>query len=322
MVNDKLYQAARTALVQCMALKNGESCLVITDRKKIDIANAFYNQAKLITDNVKLIDIPELKVNGEEPPAEVAEEMLKYSVIMIPTSKSISHTTARRNAVENGARIASMPGITEDMAIRCLNADYSKIRERTRKLVDMMTSANSVRILTETGTDIRMDIAGLKCSGGNGGIFDKPGTWGNLPEGEACMTPLEGTTNGVFFVDKTMAGVGRVNIPIRITVKQGFAVSIEGGEEAEKLSLMLKSMNDRRVYNIAEIGIGTNDKAMITGNTLEDEKVMGTAHIALGNNMSFDGGTTDVPIHLDGVFDKPTIIVDDQKIIEKGRFLV
>ncbi|MEA3514891.1 MAG: aminopeptidase [Nanoarchaeota archaeon] len=320
--NSKLENAAKTALLQCMDLKKNESCLIITDKNKLDIGTAFYEQAKLITDSVKIIEIPELKVNGAEPELEVAEEMLKYAVIMIPTTKSMSHTNTRRKAVENGARIASMPGITEDMAIRCLNADYIKIRERSRKLADLMTAASSVHITSPKGTDINMDLKDLKCSGADAGIFDKPGKWGNLPEGEACMGPREGTTNGVFIVDLTMAGVGRVETPIKITVKEGFAVSIEGGKEADKLRELLKSMDDKRVYTIAEIGIGTNDKAIITGNTLEDEKVMGTAHIALGNNISYDGGTTDAPIHLDGVFDKPTIFIDGKMIIEDGIFLI
>ena len=320
--NSKLQDAAKTALLQCMALKPGESCLVITDKKKMDIGKAFYEQAKLITDKVKLMEISESKVNGEEPGKEVAEEMLKYDVIMIPTSKSLSHTNARRKAVENGARLASMPGITEEMAVRCLNADYIKIGEITKKLAVLLTAADSVHITSANGTDITMDIKGLKSSGRNTGIFDEPCAWGNLPEGEACMAPREGTTNGVFVVDLTMAGVGRVKDPIKITVKDGFAVAIEGGEEADKLREMLEGMNDKRVYTIAEIGIGTNDKAIITGNTLEDEKVMGTAHIALGNNMSYDGGVTDAPIHLDGVFDKPTIELDGKKIIDAGQFLV
>jgi len=317
-----LEDAVRTALLKNMAMTAEDTCLVITDHNKLDIGNVFYNQAKLITENAKLIVMPEIEVSGQEPPEDVAREMLNYSVIMIPTSKSISHTKARRDAVENGARLASMPGITVDMATRCLNADYKEIQERTKKLVDLEDKGKTVRVTTRLGTDITMSIEGLKCKGANAGIFDKPGKWGNLPEGESNMAPVEGSTNGVFIVDKTMAGVGKVKEPIRITVKEGFAVDIQGGKEADELKSILESVGDKNVYNIAEIGIGTNHKAIITGNTLEDEKVMGTAHIALGNNMSYDGGTCDAKLHLDGIMDKPTIWIDDKKVIEDGVFLV
>ena len=104
-------------------------------------------------------------------------------------------------------------------------------------------------------------------------------------------------------------------------VKKGFVVDIQGGEEALELKKMLENFNNKKVYNIAELGIGTNDKAIISGNVLEDEKVLGTAHIAVGNNTAY-GGKCNAPCHLDGVFRNPTIFADDKKIMEKGRLLV
>jgi leucyl aminopeptidase (aminopeptidase T) len=318
---ETINDAAKNALTINMGLKPDESCLIITDAGKRRIGEAFYEEANKITDNTKLIEIPELKVNGEEPSKEVAEMMKHYDVIMIPTTKSLSHTKARRDAVDAGARIASMPGITEDMATRCLGADYEKIKARTRRLIELHDKGSNMRITTTRGTDITMSIEGLHCRGAAAGILTKPGSFGNLPEGESNMAPVEGSANGIFIVDKTMAGVGKLISPIRITVKDGMAVKIEGKEEAEKLKDMLEAMNDPKVYNIAEIGIGTNDKATITGNTLEDEKVLGTCHIALGNNMSYEGGTCNAPIHLDGVIDKPTIYIDDKKIMKDGKLL-
>ena len=79
--------------------------------------------------------------------------------------------------------------------------------------------------------------------------------------------------------------------------------------------------NDNNVFNIAELGIGTNHGAKIIGEVLEDEKVLGTAHIAIGTNIS-NGGRIKAPVHLDGVFTKPTIYVDGKKIIENGKMLV
>lgn len=313
-----MRDAAKSALTQCLNLQSTESCLILTDNTRLSIANAFYKEAKNITDKVKLIEIPELEYNGREPDDNAAQEMLDYDVILIITSKSMSHTKARRQATENGARLASMPGITEDMAKRTLSADYKKIRERTQHLVKLLTKANTLRVTTELGTDITMDISNLKCSGADAGIFDKPGAWGNLPEGEACMAPKENTTNGIFIVNKTMAGVGKLQYPIKFTVRDGFVADITGAEEAARLKKLLMDFNDPSVYNIAEIGIGTNDKAIITGITLEDEKVLGTAHIAIGNNLTYDGGTTNAPVHLDGVFSKPNIYLDDKLIIEKG----
>ncbi len=107
---------------------------------------------------------------------------------------------------------------------------------------------------------------------------------------------------------------------IKIEVKNGFATGITGGKSAKKLVKMLAPFG-RKGRNIAEIGIGTNDKAKLSGLILEDEKVLGTAHIALGNNLSM-GGNVSVGIHLDGVIKKPDIWFDNKQIMKKGKLLV
>ena len=101
-------------------------------------------------------------------------------------------------------------------------------------------------------------------------------------------------------------------------VKDGYATNIIGNRQAKELKQTLDNINNKNAFNIAELGIGTNPKAIITGNILEDEKVLGTAHIAFGKNSSF-GGKVDVPIHIDGVFNKPTIYVDKKLIIDDGK---
>lgn len=118
-----------------------------------------------------------------------------------------------------------------------------------------------------------------------------------------------------------MAGLGLIkNANIKIEVENGYAKRITGGILAKKLKLMLDKVGiDAR--NIAEFGIGTNDSAKLSGVLLEDEKVMGTIHIALGNNVSM-GGSVNVPIHLDGVVKKPTFWMDSQMLMKDGKLLV
>ena len=120
------------------------------------------------------------------------------------------------------------------------------------------------------------------------GIFRERGQWGNLPTGEAYLAPLEGRSHGVVVVDGSMAGVGVVQTPIRITIEDGYATDIAGGPEAEALRSLL-DVHGRDARTVAEFGIGTNDRAILTGVILEDEKVMGTIHIAFGDNKSMGG---------------------------------
>ena len=70
--------------------------------------------------------------------------------------------------------------------------------------------------------------------------------------------------------------------------------------------------------NVAEIGVGTNPMARLSGNVLEDEKVLGTVHVAFGSNTSF-GGSVDAELHLDGIIKYPTVFVDTHVIIKDGK---
>jgi len=174
-------------------------------------------------------------------------------------------------------------------------------------------------VIAPAGTDITMPVKG-RAAHASSGLFREKGLWGNLPTGEAYLAPLEGQSNGVVVVDGSMAGVGMAAEPIRIVVKDGYATEITGGAEAARLRALLEP-HGKDAYTVAEFGIGTNDKAILTGLILEDEKVMGTIHIAFGDNKSM-GGSVRVASHLDGLVKRPTVWLDDQMIMEDGTLLI
>ena len=315
-----LRESAEIALRDCMALKANETLLVLTDDKTTEIGTTLFEVGKNLAGDSVLLVMPEREVNGQEPPDAIAELMTKYDVVICPTAKSLTHTDARRNACKAGARVGTMPGITNEVMIRTLKADYHGIAERTYQLSKILDEANEVHITTAKGTDIVIPIKGIKAISSTGLVTEK-GSFGNLPSGESYLMPAEGQTNGVFVVDGSFAGVGKIkDMPITLTAENGFATKIEGGKEAEKLIELLEPLG-KKAYNIAELGIGTNDQAIVTGEILEDEKVMGTIHIALGNNLSM-GGTCNVGIHLDGVILEPTVRVDGNLIMENGKLKI
>lgn len=315
----KLDKASITAIKDCMGAKKNEKILVITDEFKKDIANNLYKNALKLGHEVILLEMKAREMDGEEPPKAVAEMMKLFDVVLVPTEKSMTHTDARRNASAAGVRVATFPGINEDIMIKGLNADYTKIAALTLKLKRLMEKTKEVRVTSPSGTDITMDITGRKAIPSKG-LFHKKGESGNLPTGETFTAPIEGKSNGVFVVDGSMAGIGVVNTPIRIEVEKGYATNITGGPEARKLNKILKQY-DQKARNIAEFGIGTNHNAKLTGELLLDEKVLGTIHIALGDNKSM-GGKVNVPIHLDGMVKKPTVYFDGKKIMQTGKLLV
>jgi leucyl aminopeptidase (aminopeptidase T) len=209
-----------------------------------------------------------------------------------------------------------MPGLTRRMFLTALSAKIKEIKKLNNPLIKKLNGKSSVRIMTKKGTNLTFSIKGRKWLSDDGD-FTWKGAKGNLPAGEIFIAPVEGTANGVFVIDGSIGSLGRVDAPVAVLVEKGFAVVLNGRRSALQFSTQLKERNYR---NIAEFGIGTNTKAKLSGELLEDEKVFGTCHIALGNNVHF-GGKVDVPYHVDGIITKPTIYADGKLIMQEGRLI-
>lgn len=315
-MNTDLYKAAEIALNTCMGVKADETFLVICDEPCRNVGYALWETAKDLCGESLFCEIVPRSSNGEEPPVAVAELLGAVDVALIPTSKSLSHTDARRAASRKGVRIATLPGITEEMIVRTLNADYERIAELSRNIASRLSAAGMVNIKTAKGTDINLWVDSREALADTG-LNHVKGSFSNLPAGEAYIAPLENRSQGKIVYDGSVAGIGLLaDEVIEVDVKNGIAGNFRGGESAKKLYELIKPFGIQG-FNIAELGIGTNDKAIITGNVLEDEKVLGTVHIALGDNKSM-GGTVGVASHLDGVIREPTVTVDDKVIMENG----
>lgn len=318
-VVELLDKAATVVLRQCMAVKEGEDVLIISDTPLRPIGELFFRKAlEEKADAVLLLMKPRSR-HGEEPPEVVAEAMKAADVVLAPTSMSLSHTRARKEASATGVRMATLPGITEETMARTLVADYRVVAERSRKLAEALTGGKEVRVTTPAGTDLRLSIEGRECRYDTG-IYTSPGDFGNLPAGEAFVAPVEGSADGLLVVDGAMGGIGLLAEPLTMKIEEGFAAQITGGAGASRLLSMVEPLG-RSARAIGELGLGTNDMARITGNVLEDEKVMGTAHVAIGNNLGF-GGKIDVPLHLDGMLLRPTVFVDGRPVVVDGRVVV
>jgi aminopeptidase len=318
-ISHELQSAATIAVRDCMGVKARETVLVVTDAPMRKLGYALRQAAPDLGAAVFLVEMLPRTSNGEEPPAPLAALMREVNVVLCPTTKSLTHTDARRAASAQGVRVATLPGVTEDIMVRCMNADYHRIAARTAALCARLEKTMTVRVTAPAGTDVVLPIGGRKAHASSG-LFREAGQWGNLPTGEAYLAPVEGASRGVVVVDGSMAGVGMVREPIHIIVKDGYATDITGGEEAGRLIGLLEP-HGRDARTVAEFGIGTNDKATLTGIIIEDEKVMGTIHIAFGDNKSM-GGCVRVASHLDGLVKQPTVWFDDFKVMEEGRLLV
>jgi len=316
-INAKLNKACQTALEDYMGVSQDETLLVVCDEHRRDIGLALFENGKRMAMESIYVEMKSREMNGNEPPDQVASLMRKVDVVLCPTTRSLTHTDARRRASELGVRVGTMPGITQETMERCFSADYQKVMQQTLEVEELMKKCYSIRVTSKIGTDITLNIKKRKVFASTG-ILRTIGQSGNLPSGEVYVAPNEAKVNGTVVFDGSFAGIGLLKNPITVQIIDGYARSIEGKEEADDLKMMLET-GGRHAYAVGEFGIGTNYKAKLCGHILEDEKVLGTIHIAFGNNISM-GGKVNVPIHLDGLVKRPTVFFDDVKIMENGKF--
>jgi leucyl aminopeptidase (aminopeptidase T) len=310
-----LTTAVETTLRRCLAVQPGEDVLVVADAAKADIGHALRDEAERMGADATLALTTARPVNGEEPAAGVAAAMAACDVFVAPTSWSISHTRARKAATDAGARGATMPTVTRDMLARLMAADFETLARRSRAIAALLSAADSARVTCPRGTDLTLDLTGRTAIADDGDLTE-PGAFGNLPCGEGFIAPLggEGTV-----VASSLAAIGLADPPAVLTVEGGALTMAEGPQGAQLLA-QLHGAGERGT-NLAELGVGTNERAGLTGIILEDEKMLGTVHVAFGASAAI-GGTVAVPVHLDVLITEATLTIGDTPVLEAGRILL
>lgn len=308
----ELAVPAETAIDQCMGLKSDESCVIVTDDEREPIGGALYRAAREITDDTTILRYPPGEQHGEEPPEPVAAAMREGDVVLAPTTKSLSHTRARSDANDAGARVATLPGITDEVFTTGLDADYEAIERHSRAVFEQVVDAREIRVTASAGTDIAFDVAGREWRQDTG-IVHEPGEMSNLPAGETFISPESAT--GTFVVDGTMMPYGLLDPEQTLTfeVADGYVTAISDDRIREQVETAAEEVG-QDAYNLAELGIGTNVAVTeLVGSVLLDEKAAGTVHIAIGDDAGI-GGDTDAPLHLDGIIREPTVHADGEQI--------
>jgi len=299
-------------LVKLLGIQPWEKVLVLTDFKKEKVGRKIFEELKGKA-NVRLFVMKTRSRDGEEPTKKARELMLKADVIVAVTLYSLTHTKTVKDCTNKGIRVASMPNLSEfSIEKGGLTADYEKVREITNKVFDVVKNSKVVRVVAKNGTKVKFSVEGREWYKDDGWLNER-GSLGNLPAGEVFVAPLESSVNGKIVFDSFLLSKSK----IILEVKDGKVFEARG--DTKNLERVFLELGEK-ARQIAEFGIGTNYKAKIIGNVLEDEKVLGTCHFALGNNINF-GGINEVPFHVDGIIKEPTVIIDGKVIMKNGKLV-
>jgi leucyl aminopeptidase (aminopeptidase T) len=314
----ELERAVAAVVRDCLGVKRGENVLVICNPATRGLGETLRSEAEGVGADAVLAVMAERASHAAEPPAPLAAAMAEADVVLAPTVQSLSHTAARKAASEKGVRIATLPGVTEDMLARVMSADMEALRRRSRTLAEALDGAGEARVTCANGSDLVLGLEGRTAIPDAGELTGR-GAFGNLPCGEGFIAPVEGSCEGRVVVDGSIAAVGVPDEPVTLTVEGGRLSDASGEAGARLMELLTK--HGPEATTVAELGIGSNEKATLTGNVLEDEKILGTAHVAFGSSAAI-GGTVQVPVHLDCVVMKPDVSLDGKQIVRAGELLV
>ncbi len=279
----------------------------INELKKSELLEALINKA--------------LAGDGLHKAAAIIAKHKKSAVdaVIALSNYSTSHTQFRNLLTDLcGSRYASMPLFDFAMIEGPMGTDWRALSKKTLAIAKIVNKAETIEVTTPNGTALTLSKKGRKALADTG-ILTKPGAFGNLPAGEVFLAPLEGTAQGVLVLE--WAPTRRLNKAITLLIKDGIVQEVSGDDPyAAVLKAKLAERPENR--NVAELGIGTNSMAKRPDNILESEKILGTIHVALGDNSSF-GGNVRTPFHQDFVFFRPTVTLvgkDNSRtcLLEKG----
>lgn len=243
-------------------------------------------------------------------------------IIVALANNSTSHTRFRALANATGTRFASLPHFDPEMFFTSMRVDWQVLAARTNLLAEEVNQAEAIIVTTPNGTSMHFDKRGREGEGDTG-ILTASGSFGNLPAGEVYLAPVEGSSSGTMVLEYAPTRI--LTEPLILTVRDGLVADISGNDPY-RAHLEQKFAESAKNRNIAELGIGTNDQANRPDNILEAEKILGTIHIALGDNSGF-GGTVSTPFHEDFVFYNPTLTAilpdnTEKVLIKDGKLLI
>lgn len=304
---------ARALLKDSLGIRRGERVLILVDQPLRAAGEVLSAQAlELGASHAQshLLTAPERSAIQSVNAALLQQASRADIVLLLLTGLDLT----RENPVLRAARAAFAASgrgrwasgamldperLPEDLAAPPETAAY------TARMAAALQGGPSVRLTAPNGTDLQFSTAGRGVFQETG-RYGSPGSYGNLPGGEVFVAPVEESAEGVAVFNLSLGDIP-LDEPVRVQFRSGRAVEVEGGRAAAELQRRLAG--DPWLGVIGEFGLGANPAIRPSGRVTLDEKALGTAHVALGGNLTF-GGRNPCEQHLDGVLSQPQIYLN------------
>jgi leucyl aminopeptidase (aminopeptidase T) len=330
-VDPELLPGARNAIRVCLDVQPAERITLITDRASEDIAASLVHEIEQIGAPHRLFVLEDLAPRPLTGlPAAIAADMEKSQVSIFAARVQPNELKSRMEMTDivnrRKMRHAHMVNINRQIMLEGMRADFARVDRLSARVIDIVRHAREVRATTPAGSDLRAalnpDYRWVKTSG-----LITPEKWGNLPGGEVFTTP--GEVNGTFVIDGVVGDYlcdrfgSLAGAPLTIRVERNRLVEATSANRELRDAFWSYTHTDENSDRVGEFAIGTNTElTRVIGHILQDEKFPGV-HIAFGNPYgAHTGADWDSSTHIDVVGTHFDIWVDEQKIMENGKFLI
>ena len=324
---ERLHAISDMVVQTCMDIRRGENVLIVCDPTTAEIGQSLHIATQKRSERVLLIVMPKSRHHGDEPPSPVAALMRQQQVVIAATKYSLTHTRAVRQALKDGARVATMPGMTFELYTEGgMTSDFQEVKRRISNIANFLRRRRIINVKSESGTDVTFEVNWRDWKLDDNGICNRPRMLTNLPAGKVFILPKEGTMNGTIVIDGSWDST-LIDEPVEFIVEDGTVIDVKGGTLAAtirqsygEVAKKLKTKDRESVWTVAEFGFGMNPNARLVGNVLEDEKRMGSCYFSIGDNSGL-GGSSNAGIHISGVLAEPSVWLDDTCLTESGDFM-
>jgi leucyl aminopeptidase (aminopeptidase T) len=317
-------EAARNALECVLEAKKGENIVIFCDDEKMNVCEPFSLGALKLGLKTRLVKLKTEPTFRKEIPRDIKEIFTKQrtDIFVNLLRGTRQETTFRIKLTEMEtenckARLAHCPGITLDMltngALALTIKDYSRMQNFANNLIQHLKRASRVEITNPTGTNISMSVEKRPFFTDTMIDWNRL-NWMNMPTGEVMVAPVENSLEGKLVCDMAIGGIGPIKAVVGITAKNGKVQKTESQDDQVLRSVKDSLKTDNRASIVGEFAFGINPKARFVEEFLEAEKILGTIHIAFGNNLDMPGGKNPSNNHMDFLISRPTV-----KIVNKDN---
>lgn len=306
-------KAARFAFLEFLEMKPGQPLLLAADSRTASISQTFRKVATIERLETMFLELPG-RAKQTAPLPEIFHKILQAVQTALIIRTAADPATLNYLRTQTHTRVVLVAGASEDSLRRCTETNYKRLSERCRKLAEILTIGRTLKLTTAEGTDLKVSIAQMHGAAESVPLH-RDYACGSLPAGRAYVTPVLHSANGVIVLQSVL-DQRSATPPLRLTIRDSKLAHVKGGRAAHVLRQLLRR-DGARARLVVEIGFGLNDKARLGESLLEDEKVMGTAHIGFGD---YSGAAKSPAVYARGIINSPSLTIDGQKIMDQGQF--